>query len=191
MTRSKKSRKPGASPSGARKADSDTIISPKDKRIRKKKGNSPGTRQTVARPKRNSEESSQVKDPRIGSKKPIELKKTIEIAQPKKAKVTPVAEIAKVRPVVQEPNLFDELQQIEEDALLQEILQKQEAEQALTDAEVDHYNTLMERHQTISDKLGLLDGDEDEEAVQGTENLSEDDLWEKFNSTEFNEKDDF
>ncbi|MGJ8694445.1 MAG: Der GTPase-activating protein YihI [Thalassotalea sp.] len=191
MTRSKKSRKPGVGSSGARKSDDEKLISLKDKRIRKKNGNSPGTRQTIANQNKQSTDSTQAKDPRLGSKKLIDLGKPVDKVALKKPKVAAVAEIAKVRPVNQEPDLYQELQAIEDDALLQEILQKQDAEQELTEAEVDHFNTLMERHEVIRDKLGLTDEDEEDEIVDKKQSLSEDDLWEKFNSTEFNEKDDF
>lgn len=190
MTRSKKTRNPGSAPSSLRKSDKAALADVKEKRIRKKNGNKPGTRQNIKDVNADSSKSNVPKDPRIGSKKPIELIKTVKTNALKEKKsskpaVSKSSDIAKVRTVTtQEPDLYQELTRIEEDEKLQEILAKQEAEIALSEEEVNYFNKLMSRHEVIREELGLEDEEEQEdEALTG--DLSEDDLWNKFNSTDF------
>lgn len=187
MTRSKKTRNPGSAPSSLRKSDKAALADVKEKRIRKKNGNKPGTRQNIKDVNADSSKSNVAKDPRIGSKKPIELIKTT----PKEKKVSKLAvsksaDIAQVRKVTtQEPDLYQELARIEEDEKLQEILAKQEEEIALSEEEVNYFNKLMSRHEVIREELGLDDEDEEQNDDSSTGDLSEDDLWNKFNSSDF------
>lgn len=179
MTRQKKARKPSAVKIAPVKADKDKPV--KDKRIRKKVGNQPGTRQQIAKEKVSGGQS-QNKDPRLGSKKPIVLKPLKTADKPiKKESAQPIATIVKVAP---KPSLQEQLNNIEQDPLLLAIIEKQEQDIALTEAEVNHYNNLMEEHESISEKLGL---DSNDESVEPEQSLSEDDLWEKFNNTHFDE----
>lgn len=179
MTRQKKARKPSAVKIAPVKADKDKPA--KDKRIRKKVGNQPGTRQQIAKEK-TSGAQSQNKDPRLGSKKPIALKPLNAADKPlKKDSATSIATIAKV---AKEPSLQEQLNNIEQDPLLLEIIEKQEQDIALTEDEVNHYNNLMEQHESISEKLGV---DIADELTESEQSLSEDDLWDKFNNTHFDE----
>lgn len=179
MTRQKKARKPSAVKITPVKADKDKPA--KDKRIRKKVGNQPGTRQNIAK-EQVKDVHYQKKDPRLGSKKPIALKPLKTAEKPTKKQmaqaVTPVVKITT------ELSLQERLNNIEQDALLLAIIEKQEEDIELTEAEVDHYNNLMDEHESISAKLGLNSVDE---SVVLDESLSEDDLWEKFNNTHFDE----
>ena len=187
MTRSKKTRNPGTASSGLKKSDKDALAVVKEKRVRKKTGNKAGTRQNTKNITDELNNSNLAKDPRIGSKKPIELIKTVKTAAPKEKKVSKPAEIAQVRTITtQEPDLNEEMLRIEEDEKLQEILGKQEEELALSEEEVNYFNKLMDRHQVIREELGL-DDDEDLDVETTNEELSEDDLWQKFNSTDFDE----
>ena len=196
MTRIKKSRKPipGSSSSTPRVSASEKLAIEKSKRPRKKNGNAPGSRQTVATKNSPTSSNSKAQDPRIGSKKPIELikgEKPKAQAQPQKsAKSLTDLPLAKVR-VAAEPDYYQELEAIEEDELLQTILAKQDAEIELTDKEVDHFNTLMERHQELREKLGLDDDEEEEGDIRSTKSknkLTEDELWEKFNNAQFDDE---
>ena len=192
MSRSKKSRKPGGAPTAKPKL-SKVELANVEKRVRKKTGKKAGNRQQEAQPMSSSDQNAnQNKDPRIGSKKPIDLGGTVTPVQPKskpskvsKPKQSPIAAI---RPVSKSDagielslvdNLAQELATIEADERLQTILAKQEDELALTEQEVDYFNEMMERHQHIS---AQLDEDEEEQTSK-TSAVSEDDLWEKLDNS--------
>ncbi len=186
MSRSKKSRKPGGAPIAKPKL-SKVELAAVEKRVRKKTGKKPGNRQQEAQPiKILDQNANQNKDPRIGSKKPIDLgggAKPIKakLSKAPKTKPDPIAAIRTVSndDVKVEPNLAQELAGIEADERLQTILAKQEDELALTEQEVDYFNEMMERHQQIS---AQLDEDE-EEPVNEASTTSEDDLWDKLDNS--------
>jgi hypothetical protein len=185
MSRSKKSRKPGGAPTAKPKL-SKVELANVEKRVRKKTGKKPGNRQQEAQPVKGSGQSAnQNKDPRIGSKKPIDLGGAVKSVQPKSSKVIKSKQdpIAAIRTVSYdsadaELSLAQELSNIEADERLQEILAKQEDELALTEQEVDYFNDMMERHQQISAQL-----DDDEEEISRTSATSEDDLWDKLDNS--------
>ncbi len=196
MAHSKKSRKPGSAPTAKPKL-SKVELANVEKRVRKKTGKKPGNRQQEAQPLQNSDQNAnQKKDPRIGSKKPIDLGGKVKTAQPKpaqsksaqiesrnaiKAKQDPIAAIRAVSSDIAdvELTLGQELESIEADERLQAILAKQENELALTEEEVDYFNDMMERHQQIS---AQLDEDEEEETSRSSA-TSEDDLWDKLDNS--------
>ena len=186
MSRSKKSRKPGGAPTAKPKL-SKVELTAVEKRIRKKTGKKPGNRQQEAQPIKDLDQNAnQNKDPRIGSKKPIDLGGAAKPVKAKlnkapKIKQTPIAEIRTVinDEVKAELSLAQELANIEADERLQAILTKQEDELALTEQDVDYFNEMMERHQQIS---AQLDEDE-EEQTSGTSVTSEDDLWDKLDNS--------
>ncbi|QOL26181.1 GTPase-activating protein [Thalassotalea sp. LPB0316] len=184
MTRKKKSRKPGRGSSGVIKTDANSTFDV-EKRIRKKTGNKPGTRQQVTS-KKQAQSNQTNKDTRIGSKKPIALIKT----------TTPTTQVKSVKPSIlpkviavnatesADAKLWQELEQIEQHPELLSIVEKMDHDQALQAHEVDLYNKLMARHQEISDKLGI-DHDEEDAVESDDEPLSEDALWQKFNDDKF------
>lgn len=184
MSRTKKSRKPATEPKAKPKL-SKAELANVEKRVRKKTGKKPGNRQQEALAKTKANKSNpQNKDPRIGSKTPIELGGIAAKAgqQTSKAKSSVSPAIAPIRYIEPEENLAQELENIETDAQLQVILAKQEDDIALTEQEVDYYNQLMERHQVLSEQLGI-DEDDDEnvnESLSATS--SEDDLWDKLDN---------
>lgn len=191
MARTKKSRKPGGAPTAKPKL-SKVELANVEKRVRKKTGKKPGNRQQEAQPLSDSNQNAnQNKDPRIGSKKPIDLGGAVKhveskTAQPKPNKTikTKHDPIAAIRPVSSdvadiELSLAQELANIEADEHLQSILEKQEDELSLTEAEVNYFNDMMERHQQIS---AQLDEDEEEETSRPTA-TSEDDLWDKLDNS--------
>ena len=193
MARTKKSRKPGGAPTAKPKL-SKVELANVEKRVRKKTGNKPGNRQQEAQLVKGSEQNAnQKKDPRIGSKKPIDLGGPAKADQPKpaqpksaqiKSKKVQVP-IAAIRPVNNdsadvELSLAQELANIEADERLQAILGKQEGELALTEQEVDYFNDMMDRHQQIS---AQLDDDEEEEETSRANVSSEDDLWDKLDNS--------
>jgi len=187
MSRTKKSRKPATAPKAQPKL-SKAELANVEKRVRKKTGKKPGNRQQEAEQKKNSTKANaQARDPRIGSKTPIALGGVAKKDQTKPTKVKsseqqPIAAIRYAEPAqdaTQElsQDLYQELAAIEADEQLQVILAKQEDDIALTEQEVDYYNQLMERHQTLTEQLGFDEESDEEELQQSTR--SEDDLWDK------------
>jgi len=184
MTRKRKSRNPGVGSIGIVKDDKNKPLVVSDKKPKKKTGKQAGNKQQEAKaPKKTGAKSVVNKDPRIGSKKPIVLTKDTAPAKvvQKKPKSQPIAAIRTIEP---EESLEQELQAIEQDEQLQLILEKQDAEVALSQEEVNHFNQLMERHEQIRQQLGL---DEEESEQTTTEAASEDDLWDKLDSSDFSE----
>ncbi|WDD99419.1 Der GTPase-activating protein YihI [Thalassomonas actiniarum] len=187
MTRKRKSRKPGVGSIGIVKDDKTKTTPRSDKKPKKQTGNKPGNRQTEAKKKTKGSQGPGIKkDPRIGSKTPIALGKPAQpmTKQPKKAKVQ-ASPIAAIRDVEPDTSLEQELYAIEEDAQLQSILEKQEEEIALSEAEVDYFNEKMTRHQQLRELLGW--DDEDEESETGQKASSEDELWDKFDNSDLSE----
>ena len=193
MSRTKKSRKPATAPKAKPKLSKEALANV-EKRIRKKTGKKPGNRQQEAQPIQDNASANQPKkDPRIGSKKPIALGGSASKIETKttKAKAKHTAEeknIAAIRYVESESidteDYAQELEAIEADEKLQAILIKQDDDVELSEQEVNYFNTMMERHQQLTEQLGFDEEDSDE-AV--TSKSSEDDLWDKLD----NASDDF
>jgi ribosome assembly protein YihI (activator of Der GTPase) len=190
MSRSKKSRKPGVGSSGAVKESQKTVEAAPEKRIKKHKGKQAGNRQKEAIPKQEQQQASAKKDPRLGSKKPIDLgqiKTKASVKSTTKPKQAPIAAIRTIEPVEASTNLLaQELEAIEQDERILLILSKQEDDIELNEDEIDYFNDKMERHQVLCEKLGISDDeDEGEEDFQpSTTKSSEDDLWDKFDNSD-------
>ena len=187
MSRKKKSRKPGVAPTSANKDDNKKKAEPNEIRFKKPHGKAPGNRQQEAlKPHKNSATPAIKKDPRIGSKTPIVLVKSSEKETPPTIKKNVSTPMAKIRKIDTQQADFDELQAIEADPKVQEIVQKQEQEIALTESEIEYFNEKMDRHNTLSEKLGL-DDDEDDRPQQPNKALDEDDLWDKLDNSDFSD----
>lgn len=190
MTRKKKSRKPGVGSSGIRKTDttnSSVVVS--DKKPKKKTGKAAGSRQIEGtKQKKTGNTNKPAKDPRIGSKKPIELGTlaSTKTTQPVKRK-TSQPRIASVRVIDTAPSLAQQLDAIENDERLQLILAKQEQEQALTSEEVDLYNELMDEYERLSAQLAEQEGTTSESSTETNHELADDDLWDKLDSSDFSD----
>ena len=184
MSRTKKSRKPGGAPTAKPKLSKVELASV-EKRVRKKTGKKPGNRQQEAQLDNHTDQNTnQKKDPRIGSKKPIDLGGVVKVVQKpianktKKSSKDPIAAIRTVNKGDEELSLAQELENIEADDRLQVILAKQEDELELTKEEVNYFNELMDRHQEISAQL-----DNEEEPTISSKVKSEDDLWDKLDNS--------
>lgn len=193
MSRKKKSRKPGIAPISANTEDRKKAKEPSEKRVKKKHGKAPGNRQKEAAPKKDQQaQSTQVKDPRLGSKKPILLTKAQPInAKPveqKKPKPSPIAAIRKVDSSNADK---EELLAIESDPQILAILEKQEEDIALTESEIDYFNEKMDRHHILREKLGISDDDEEDEHTENKQSkrsaTDEDALWDKLDNTDFSD----
>lgn len=187
MTRSKKSRKPGVGSSGAPKPKLDkATLAQVEKRQKKKNGKVAGNRQLEATQNKKSDVANkQKKDPRLGNKTPIVLTKSTSaqpVAKTKAAKQKPIAAVRAVEPS-QIQTQQQRLIEIEQDEKLLAIVAKQDEEQPLTDTEIDYFNNLMDEHAQLSDALGLTEEDEIEEPAKKCA-FSEDDLWDKLDSSD-------
>jgi ribosome assembly protein YihI (activator of Der GTPase) len=191
MSRSKKSRKPGTGSIGALKDDrKKTVVEPAPRRAKKKNGKEAGNRQKEATASiANTQNSTTKKDPRIGNKTPIDLgkavtapikSKSVKTKQPKKTQES--SPIAAIRVVEVAETLAEQLNSIEQDERLLEILEKQDADVTLSAEEVDYYNELMEKHEKISQEIGV--DEEDEVIITNTKADSEDDLWDKIDNSD-------
>jgi ribosome assembly protein YihI (activator of Der GTPase) len=194
MSRSKKSRKQGTGSLGAIKDDKKKTLVPVDRKPKKKNGKQAGNRQKEAFESNNKQPVKAAnKDPRIGSKKPIDLGAPVKAtAQPFKAKQkvkTDSSPIAAIRVVEVDTSLEQELYAIEEDNRLQSILAKQEEDIALSDEDVDYFNEKMDRHQQLRELLGLDDdeNEDDDSSINTKKASSEDDLWDKFDNSDLSE----
>ncbi|TPH13470.1 Der GTPase-activating protein YihI [Litorilituus lipolyticus] len=187
MSRKKKSRKPASAPIAKPKL-SKAELANVEKRVRKKTGKQAGNRQQEAKvDSKNTTNQQSQKDPRLGSKKPIELGKLATKAEKAQKPVKKPVPLAAVRPVSisQEQTAQQMLLAIEQDEKLQLIITKQEDDLELTEAEVDYYNDMMERHQALTDELGV-----DEEALeQSSKSIDEESLWDKLDSHDFSDFD--
>ena len=193
MSRNKKSRKQGAGSIGAVKVKDDkkkTIV-PVDRKPKNKSGKQAGNRQKEAFDSGlDSPEKAENKDPRIGSKKLIDLGGPLKApAQPFKAKIknkvkVDQSPIAAIRIVEADTSLEQELTAIEEDNRLQNILEQQEDDISLSNEDVDYFNEKMERHQQLREMLGLEGENEDESTETVEKANSEEDLWDKFDNSD-------
>lgn len=159
----KKSRKGGQI--GIPKSTIPVVRAPSD-RIKKKKGNKPGTRNSVEETTAGGGKNAK-KDSRIGSKVPIDL------LRHKKVSSTKAAE-----PVVKYNTPKDELDAIEADEKLQTLLDKQESK-ALSKLEKDYVETKLARHLVLCGLLGIdveEESEEDDDPIAGLDAISIDDF---------------
>ena len=194
MSRNKKSRKQGAGSIGAVKDDKKKVLAPVDRKPKNKSGKQAGNRQKEAfNSGVDAKEPAKNKDPRIGSKKLIDLGGPVKAAtQPFKAKIknkvkADSSPIAAIRVVEADTSLEQELAAIEDDSRLQSILEQQEDDISLSNEDVDYFNEKMERHEQLREMLGLDDEDEDESTEAVEKATSGEDLWDKFDNSDLSE----
>ncbi|NMP30570.1 GTPase-activating protein [Thalassotalea sp. M1531] len=182
MTRKKKTRNPGSISIRPNKDSKESDFSSKDKKPKKKSGKISGNRQQEAVKKSRSQSSAAVnKDPRIGSKKPIVLTKAPVKEEKVKSKKPKLAQgIAPIKVIETGPSIAEQIAAIEADEKLQLILDKQEDGDLLTESEVSYYNKMMDKHEALAEQLDDEDDTEDEQQTD----LSEDDLWDKLDSSD-------
>ncbi|WNC68529.1 Der GTPase-activating protein YihI [Thalassotalea nanhaiensis] len=190
MSRTKKSRKPGRAKTISEPRNK--VIEEKEPRARKTSGNKAGTRQQVAFTKTTQTENVKDKDPRIGSKKPIDLgAPTTPVKQAKpKAKVVqqPIAPIKDVEVDTTEIELLEkELFAIEDNEELQILAARAEAGEELTENEAQTLSDSFDRYEELLEALGIETEDDDEEYEDEVSEDSEDKLWDKLDDTDFSE----
>lgn len=186
MTRQRKSRKPGAlgaksQPKNLREhKGADTAPKPP-----KSKGKPPGNRHSIETEKpKSSGGSAQERDPRVGSKRKIELQvpseKTVKSKPPVAAKVTAKAPTAAPAAKVDPENISqaeDEFARLENDPRLQDLLAQMDAGDDISKQDSAWVEAQLDRYRQLADELGIdVDEVEDEE--------DDDDLepWKKFDN---------
>lgn len=186
-----------------RETNTQAVEARKQKRLKKRKGLASGNRTTEEQGKKNrSGGGRKPSDPRVGSKKPIQLVSTpTPQAQPAVVKVKPVKPVV-TEPVVPTLSFEQELDQLENDARLSALLVRLDNEEVLSADEQDYVDERVERHQFLLAELGYDDDDFDDEYDeeewddevmaqldaqsfdQNTDKLSEDELYARFLETE-------
>jgi hypothetical protein len=195
MSRSKKSRKPGGAPTAKPKLSKKELANV-EKRVRKSTGKVAGNRQKEgSREKTINQQTVKQKDPRLGNTTPIVLSKAnTQVEKSTADKIhktapTPVASVRVINADDDQLSAEQELDLIEQDQFLQDILAKQEDDLVLTEQEVAYYNQKMDRHQALSVELGIYN-----ESSEGTDSneqkVSEDELWQKLENTDFTDFED-
>lgn len=127
------------------------------KRKRKHKGLPSGSRFNGKQ--NNKKTSNIIKDPRIGSKKPISLVQTndpiIKVNQPEKVKLTPQ----------------QELDQLENDTKLDRLLDLVEQGKTLTNEQQSYLDNKLDRIDQLMKQLGYEDNDFDDELEEPKEDI--------------------
>ena len=123
----------------------------REQEARKKKkpvGRPAGSRHSEGLATKKSSAGKSVNDPRVGSKKPVQLiaEPQAKSKEPKKRYATPQKE----------------LEAIEADEKLMALLDKQDNNETLSYMEKDYLNTKLNRHKVLCEMLGLTE-EEDEE----------------------------
>lgn len=154
MGRSKKSRKVGLI--GVRKDPDRKPGKTKpasEQKPKKHKGKPAGNRHNVEQPSSGHGQSKQTKDPRVGSKKPIDLTPPSagKPAQPPKAKA----------PRYATPE--QELAALEADSKLAALLDKLDDDQPISKAEQAYVDEKMARHRIVCELLGITDYDDEDD----------------------------
>lgn len=147
MAHSKKSRRPGSI--GIAKTNTSKPSSKKNTpKVKKTKGNQPGSRHSVAQQQQTTVSKGKT-DPRLGSKKKIDLTvKPISAPKPGKPKfATPAQELAA----------------LEADQRLSLLLDQVDSGKTINKEDQQYLDKCMARHQILCDLLGINNDAEDEE----------------------------
>ena len=151
MTKKRKSRKVGLI--GVRK-DPDYVHEKSSGRVKKHKGKPPGSRHNVETKKQQASSGSVSKDPRHGSKKPVQLvKSTVKPAQRKFA--TPAQELAV----------------LEADDRLSSLLDMLDEGEALTQEQQKYVDEKMARHRILCDLMGISSDDDEDDDLDDFDKL--------------------
>ncbi|MEF1308741.1 Der GTPase-activating protein YihI [Vibrio mytili] len=177
MSRSKKSRKPGAAgapePFVTRNRTESDVEGRLRKRAKKRKGLKTGNRNSEANEQK-KHAAAQNRDPRLGSKKKIPLV------------VEPVKKMSK-----QERRLSkeQELEMLENDAQLNVLLDRIEAGENLGTGLQKYVDEKLDRIEKLMDQLGLLEPEEEEDFTAPSEKSSrnDDDLLADFDDINFDD----
>lgn len=160
MTRQKKTRSAG--PNGLRNLtaeDARKTRPPKEQTKKKGAGLKSGNRNNVMATKPENAANA-TKDKRLGSKAPVALQPGIPKVDVVAKEMQPRASLSKAKPVPLAPEV--ELAAIENDAYLQQLLERIEKDEQLSGKDAKYFNAKTKRLTELLAELGL-DQDEDNE----------------------------
>ncbi|WP_300000672.1 Der GTPase-activating protein YihI [uncultured Cedecea sp.] len=146
----------GKKPSKVRRKSREEIDSEARDRKRQKKhrGHAAGSRTSGKGQTQGSQDNNKDKDPRIGSKAPIQLGEVIApVVRPVKVKAE--------KPAALTPEA--ELALLENDERLDGLLERLEEGETLSKSDQDWVNATLDRIDTLMDQLGITYEDEEEE----------------------------
>ncbi|MCS3434099.1 Der GTPase-activating protein YihI [Klebsiella sp. BIGb0407] len=124
------------------------------KRQNKRSGHAPGSRTSGKGLSQGPQSNNKDKDPRIGSKTPIQLGEVVApVVRPVKVKAE--------KPAALTPEA--ELALLENDERLDGLLERLEEGETLSKSDQDWVNTTLDRIDTLMEQLGIAYEDEDEE----------------------------
>ncbi|MGB5444114.1 MAG: Der GTPase-activating protein YihI [Psychromonas sp.] len=176
MSRIKKSRTAGNSAAKSNGPSSQAQDARENKRKSKLKGNKAGARNAIESKQTQQKNAKQaVNDKRIGSQKavPLTTGKEIPAEMVKVAKVTAQAKLKepkKQAPIKQSPE--KELAAIENDERLNELLERLDNEETLSQTDQSWVDQQTARHQQLMKQLGWLDEEGEEDLLQQFEDAS-------------------
>ncbi|MBV2130388.1 Der GTPase-activating protein YihI [Arsukibacterium indicum] len=155
MTRQKKSRSAGNNGQRHMPAtEARKLRQPKEETKKKGAGKKSGSRNAIVEHKAEQQAGhSGPKDPRTGSKKPIALVAEPPVAPQIKPDLLPKARLTKA--TVPGLSAAEELAMIENDAQLQQLLERVENNEVLTGKEAKYFNTKTARLEQLLEQLGL------------------------------------
>ena len=170
MTRQKKSRKIGQI--GTRKQDARPTEPTSTRRKKAPKGQKSGHRNSLIEETTNSsvaKATSEKKDPKLGSKKKIDLVKQPQVdtkpkVEPKHSSSQPKVKLEKVTPQALAPE--QELAELESDTRLIELAERADRGELLTGKDAKYFNQKMNRYDELVALLGL---ETDEPAIDQSE----------------------
>ena len=152
MAQKKKSRKVGLI--GVRK-NPNHVNTKSSERPKKHKGKAPGSRHNVEQKKTEKASGNANKDPRLGSKKPVQLVKSVAAKIEKRKYATPAEELAA----------------IEADDRLAGLLDKLDGGKTITKEQQHYVDTQMARHKVLCDLMGINEGEDEEEEIDNFDAL--------------------
>jgi ribosome assembly protein YihI (activator of Der GTPase) len=174
MARKTKSRKIGLI--GVRKSPDFKRVE-KEKRAKKALGKPAGNRNSLIASKE-ANNSKIVKDPRLGSKKPVELFVALDENKNSPRKIIN-------KPLIKHAAPEAELAQIEGDERLTELLGKADSDLSLDKKDQLYVSEKLARHKELCELLGISD------ELKDSSSTDEDDLYEMFESIDVNKLNNF
>ncbi|WP_159084118.1 Der GTPase-activating protein YihI [Saccharobesus litoralis] len=186
MSRRKKSRKIGQL--APRKTDTPKPVKEKRLFVKKRKGLKAGTRNTDEDNQLTGIGSGQTNqnDPRVGSKKPIDLHATTKTTQgPEPVAEKPLPDTKPKAKLVNESNddaqikqWQQELAKLEQDQELQDLLERYENDESLSPQQLAKINKMTARHADLLEKLGIdSDFEDDEDLYDAWQNSEQGKDW--------------
>lgn len=175
MAKGKKSRKIGLI--GVRKSPDFKRVE-KEKRLKKVLGKPAGSRNNQPLANDSSVKAKLNNDPRLGSKKPVDL-------------FTQTDQLQKIKPKVKLVTPQQELTEIENDEKLSLLLNKLDSGTDVDTASQNYIDDKLKRHKQLCEILGIADDDDTDETTERAAEKDDDELLATFEKINVNRLKDF